>query len=59
MICAAGRHQDIADVVALLNGSFPVNNDYIIKKLEMMNISLPEEITRIIVQSPPSGMNLK
>lgn len=29
MICAAGRHQDIADVVAILKGFFPVHNDYI------------------------------
>ncbi len=48
--CAAGRHQDIADVVALLSGSFSVNNDYIIKKLEIMHISLPEEVKHIILQ---------
>lgn len=48
--CASGRYQDIADVQALLAGSFPVDRDYIIKQLEALQVTLAPDIQKIILQ---------
>jgi len=50
LTCASGRYQDIADVQALLAGSFPIDRDYSIKQLDALQVTLAPDIQKIILQ---------
>jgi len=50
LTCASGRYQDIADVQALLAGSFPIDRDYSIKQLDALQVTLATDIQKIILQ---------
>lgn len=50
MKCAAGRHQDIADIQSLFSTSLPIDKSYIKTQIKKLNISIPEGIKALIWQ---------